>query len=120
MRAATIASVAALASTSLAAPWQGFPWDKNHSGPPGGPPGGRPGQHWGPPGQENDTEQGKQCLTQAEGEEAADVFRQLIASYSDEVALEYLSEDFVDFSSSVNGIINGIDRTLASLIECDC
>lgn len=99
MRAATIASVAALASTSLAAPRQGSPWAKNHAG-------GKPGQHWGPPGQVGDSDQGRQCITQAEGEEAADVFRQLIQEYSDEVALKYLTEDFVDVSSSVNGIIN--------------
>lgn len=98
MRAATIASVAALASTSLALPWQGWQGgNKNH--------GGRPGGHWGAPG--NGNGQGSQCLSQAEGEEAADVFRALIQEYTAEIALEYLTEDFVDWSSSVNGIING-------------
>ena len=112
MRAATIASVAALASTSLAAPWQGWQWgNKNHGGRPGGYQGGRPGK-WNGPGSYNDTDgtipgQGAQCLTKAEGEEAADVFRLLIQEYSDELALEWLTEDFVDWSSSVNGIING-------------
>lgn len=113
MRAATIASVAVLASTALAAPWQGGPWGSKNRGA-GRPQGGRPGQ-WGPPGghengnngSANGSDAGSQCLSQAEGEEAADVFRALIQEYSDELALQYLTEDFVDWSSSVNGIING-------------
>lgn len=104
MRATTIATVAALASSALASPFN--PWgNKQYGGPRGGKPGhGRPthigGQ--GPSGYGNG-----RCLSKEEGEEAADVFRMLIQEYSDEIALEYLTEDFVDWSSSVLGIING-------------
>lgn len=109
MHSATVFSVAALTAAAVAAPWQGPPSFGKGLGKPHGP----PGRPHGPPAygawnqdNETDPEPPKQCLTQSEGEEAADVFRQLIQEYSDEVALKYLTKDFVDVSSSVNGIIN--------------
>merc|ERR1712144_55571 len=36
----------------------------------------------------------------------ADVFRQLIQDYSDELALNALTEDFVDYASVVNSLMN--------------
>ena len=48
-------------------------------------------------------------MSYEDSEEAADVFRELIQNYSDELALEYLTEDFVDYSSAVAIIINGGD-----------
>jgi hypothetical protein len=47
-----------------------------------------------------------QCLTDEDAEEGADIFRQLIQEYSDELALEALTEDFVDWTSAVNIIRN--------------
>jgi len=46
------------------------------------------------------------CMTRAEAEIAADIFRQLIQEYSDDLALSALTEDFHDYASSVNIIIN--------------
>jgi len=121
MRAATFAAVAGLATSALAIPAPFLPWgNKQHGGPPSrggsrpGPPGphGPPAPAGGPPAPptpspgQSGSGQG-QCLSKEEGEEAADVFRALIQEYSDEIALEYLTEDFVDWSSSVLGIING-------------
>ncbi|KAF2726052.1 hypothetical protein K431DRAFT_299166 [Polychaeton citri CBS 116435] len=48
-----------------------------------------------------------ECVSDDDANNIGDIFRQLIQSYSDELALEALTEDFVDYSSSVNIIING-------------
>lgn len=45
-------------------------------------------------------------MTLTEAETAADIFRLLIQDYSDELALAALTEDFHDWASSVNIIIN--------------
>jgi hypothetical protein len=45
-------------------------------------------------------------MTSSEAHEAADIFRKLIQEYSHELAMEALTEDFVDWASSVNIIIN--------------
>lgn len=50
----------------------------------------------------NETE----CLTPEQWTAGAEIFRQLITNYSDEFALEALTEDFVDYSSAVNIIRN--------------
>jgi len=47
-----------------------------------------------------------QCLTADDAEQLAEVFRQLIQDYSTELALSALTEDFVDYSSAVNIIMN--------------
>lgn len=46
------------------------------------------------------------CMTTAEAHISADIFRQLIQEYSPELAMEALTEDFVDWASSVNILIN--------------
>ncbi|KAF7196991.1 hypothetical protein HII31_01691 [Pseudocercospora fuligena] len=46
------------------------------------------------------------CMTKEEAHIAADIFRRLIQEYTHELALEALTEDFVDYASSVNIIIN--------------
>ncbi|KAI5363659.1 hypothetical protein Slin15195_G093120 [Septoria linicola] len=46
------------------------------------------------------------CLTDEQAAAGADIFRRLIQDYSDELALEALTEDFVDYSSAVNIIRN--------------
>merc|ERR1712029_377783 len=48
----------------------------------------------------------EECLTDEEAENMADVFRQLIQSYSDELAMNALTEDFVDYASVVNSLMN--------------
>jgi len=48
----------------------------------------------------------KKCITPQESEELAEVFRLLIQEYSDELALAALTEDFVDYSSAVNILMN--------------
>lgn len=45
-------------------------------------------------------------MTPDEAETTADIFRMLIQEYSHELATEALTEDFVDWASSVNIIIN--------------
>ncbi|KAK4547839.1 hypothetical protein LTR36_010558 [Oleoguttula mirabilis] len=47
------------------------------------------------------------CVTDEDAEVIADIFRLLIQSYSDELALAALTEDFVDWASSVNILMNG-------------
>merc|ERR1712115_530333 len=47
-----------------------------------------------------------ECVTDEEAENMADVFRQLIQDYSDELALNALTEDFVDYASVVNSLMN--------------
>jgi hypothetical protein len=49
------------------------------------------------------------CLSDEDAEQAADIFRELIQNYSDDLALAALTEDFVDYSSAVAIIINGGD-----------
>ncbi|KAK5110205.1 hypothetical protein LTR62_006201 [Meristemomyces frigidus] len=46
------------------------------------------------------------CITSQESEELAEVFRLLIQDYSTGLALAALTEDFVDYSSSVNILMN--------------
>lgn len=46
------------------------------------------------------------CMTEDEAHIAADIFRMLIQEYSHELAMEALTEDFVDWASSVNILIN--------------
>ena len=46
------------------------------------------------------------CLTDADATAAADIFRQLIQAYTPALALEALTEDFVDWTSAVNIIRN--------------
>ncbi|KAF7185905.1 hypothetical protein HII31_12778 [Pseudocercospora fuligena] len=46
------------------------------------------------------------CLTEAQAEDAAEIFQSLIRAYTDELALEALTEDFIDYSSAVNIIRN--------------
>ena len=46
------------------------------------------------------------CLTDEQAAAGADIFRRLIQDYSDELALEALTEDFIDYSSAVNIIRN--------------
>jgi len=48
----------------------------------------------------------EECVTDEEAENMADVFRQLIQDYSDELALNALTEDFVDYASVVNSLMN--------------
>ena len=48
----------------------------------------------------------EKCMTPQEAETTADIFRMLIQEYSHELATEALTEDFVDWASSVNIIIN--------------
>ncbi|KXT01999.1 hypothetical protein AC578_6538 [Pseudocercospora eumusae] len=52
------------------------------------------------------SEQQETCMTKKEAHIAADIFRRLIQEYTHELALEALTEDFVDYASSVNIIIN--------------
>lgn len=46
------------------------------------------------------------CLTDEQAAAGAEIFRRLIQDYSDELALEALTEDFIDYSSAVNTIRN--------------
>ncbi|KAL9531061.1 hypothetical protein SMMN14_04985 [Sphaerulina musiva] len=46
------------------------------------------------------------CLTDEQAAAGAEIFRRLIQDYSDELALDALTEDFVDYSSAVNIIRN--------------
>ncbi|EME79071.1 uncharacterized protein MYCFIDRAFT_79801 [Pseudocercospora fijiensis CIRAD86] len=46
------------------------------------------------------------CLTEAQANDAAEIFQSLIRAYTDELALEALTEDFIDYSSAVNIIRN--------------
>ncbi|KAK3669588.1 hypothetical protein LTR78_010526 [Recurvomyces mirabilis] len=48
----------------------------------------------------------RKCITPQEAEELAEVFRQLIQDYSTGLALAALTEDFVDYSSAVNILMN--------------
>ncbi|KAK5175371.1 uncharacterized protein LTR77_000510 [Saxophila tyrrhenica] len=93
-----------------------YTWPSPPSGPPHqpghwGPPGSHPGYPGGPstgaqcPGVQPDG----YCLSDEDAEQAADIFRELIQNYSDELALEALTEDFVDWSSAVSIIMNGGD-----------
>lgn len=89
-------------------PGNGPPSGPGNHGNPGSPHGGwdpNPGSGSGCPL----VEPGQYCLSDSDAEQAADIFRELIQNYSDELALEALTEDFVDYSSSVNIIINGGD-----------
>ena len=56
------------------------------------------------------------CLSNRDAYQAADIFQELIQNYSDELALEALTEDFVDYSSAVSIIINGGDDEPLDLI----
>ncbi|KAK5131137.1 hypothetical protein LTR08_001285 [Meristemomyces frigidus] len=47
-----------------------------------------------------------QCVSESDSVVIADIFRQLIQDYSTDMALSALTEDFVDWSSAVNIIMN--------------
>ncbi|KAK3663333.1 hypothetical protein LTR22_005740 [Elasticomyces elasticus] len=47
-----------------------------------------------------------QCVNEEDSEVIAEVFRQLIQDYSTTMALNALTEDFIDYSSAVNIIMN--------------
>lgn len=47
------------------------------------------------------------CVTDEDADSIATVFQLLIQEYSDELALAALTEDFVDWSSAVNILMNG-------------
>lgn len=49
---------------------------------------------------------GNKCLTDKQGQQGAEIFRQLIQEYSTTLALEALTEDFVDYTSAVAIIMN--------------
>ena len=132
MRFASIAlASAALASTAFAAPWEGNnhwqPRGKNYNGQSYGgwgkhkqttPPAyGQPTTPETPTTPGNETSpapgewtcpiaEGTWCLSAEQAQQASDIFRTLIQEYSDEFALEALTEDFVDWTSAVNIIRN--------------
>ncbi len=83
-------------------------WEHQPGAYPGGPISGYPGGP-APGAQCPGTEPGKYCLSDSDAEEAADIFRELIQNYNDEIALAALTEDFIDYSSAVNIIRNGGD-----------
>ena len=94
MRATTVhTTLIGLAATVTAAPAPGN-WI------------GRETWGWGRPGAYHHIDPNEQCLSDADAQAAANIFRQLIQEYSDELALEALTEDFVDWTSSVNIIRN--------------
>jgi hypothetical protein len=47
------------------------------------------------------------CLTASQATAGAEIFRQLIRNYTNTLALEALTDDFIDYSSAVNIIRNG-------------
>jgi hypothetical protein len=47
-----------------------------------------------------------ECMSDDDAQQVADNFKELIAAYSDELADSVLTEDFVDYSDSVNELIN--------------
>lgn len=142
MRFASIAVVsAALATTALAAPWEGNAnwqpkgknvyngksyggygkWGKHkQTTPPAYGEPTAPGNETSPvppttPGNETSPApgdwtcpiaEGTWCLNEEQAQQASDIFRTLIQEYSDEFALEALTEDFVDWTSAVNIIRN--------------
>ena len=57
------------------------------------------------------------CLSDSDAQAAADIFQELIQNYSDELAMEALTRDFVDYSSAVSIIINGGDGDPLNLLE---
>lgn len=57
------------------------------------------------------------CLSAEGAQQAADIFQNLIQNYSDELALSALTEDFVDYSSAVNIIINRGNAEPKPLVE---
>lgn len=94
MRTTTILAVlTGLAATVAAAPAPGSWKDRQTWG-------------WGRPGAYHRSDPRGQCLSNDDAQAAANIFRQLIQEYSDELALEALTEDFVDWTSSVNIIRN--------------
>ena len=46
------------------------------------------------------------CISEKDAQKAADIFQELIQDYSNKLALEALTPDYEDWSSSVNIIIN--------------
>ena len=87
MRFATLlASATIVASSALAVPWHGREYSDDCY-----------------------------CMSDSDAQQAADIFQELIQNYSDELALDALSRDFIDYSSSVAIIINGGDNGKISL-----
>nr|OQO32094.1 hypothetical protein B0A51_00632 [Rachicladosporium sp. CCFEE 5018] len=93
MRTSTIFAAGTLVASALAAPSpRGYGgW------------GNRGGRGWGKHGQNGNADV---CLTDGDALAAADIFRHLIQEYSDELALDALTEDFVDWTSAVAIIRN--------------
>ncbi|EMC95033.1 hypothetical protein BAUCODRAFT_72601, partial [Baudoinia panamericana UAMH 10762] len=46
------------------------------------------------------------CVTEAEAPKLAQIFQLLIQNYTNQFALDTLTEDFIDYSSSVNSLMN--------------
>lgn len=46
------------------------------------------------------------CLTKPEGTALVGIYQQLIANYTDALAAQYCSEDFADYSDSINTFLN--------------
>ena len=91
--ATLLASATILASSALAVPWHGREYSDDCY-----------------------------CMSDSDAQQAADIFQELIQNYSDELALDALSRDFTDYSSSVAIIINGGDngkKSMDGTIYCD-
>jgi hypothetical protein len=60
-------------------------------------------------------------MTDEDAQQVANNFKELIAAYSDDLANAVLTEDFVDFSDSVNELINnGCPNGPAPVSVADC
>ena len=57
------------------------------------------------------------CLSDSDAQDAADIFQELIQNYSDKLALQALTKDFVDYSSAVSIIINGGDGDPLNIVD---
>jgi len=58
---------------------------------------------------------GRQCLSQADAQQVADNYAELIRDYSDELADKSLAKDFIDYSESVNSLINTCPQGAAAV-----
>jgi hypothetical protein len=86
MHLPTLLLTTTIFTTALAAPWGPHNWFGRGSG--------------------NGKAPFARCLTQTNANAGAEIFRQLIQNYTNTLALEALTEDFVDYSSAVNLIRN--------------
>ena len=48
----------------------------------------------------------EKCMTAAEAKEAVEIYRKLIAEYTEELGEKYVAKDFVDYSDSINTFIH--------------